>query len=194
MSRAAHPRPRASRAVASLPCLRMPGGVLLDHLGLLVFGLNSPRARSSSTTKPAHSAMRPIRRKLTERSCGAAPELSRARPIRRSDARPATRSSQQPSSGGPYGAQTFRSSGLLALHQSNMVKRKAKASPLVSPERARRGQAGQTRPRAPLCQNCHGSHRILSPTATESQVSRKNVTDLFLMHVTAKISRANEEQ
>jgi formate dehydrogenase gamma subunit len=62
-------------------------------------------------------------------------------------------------------------------HQSNMVKAENQGIPLLY-RNSVHGMAklGKHDPRAPQCQNCHGSHRILSPTTAESQVSRKNVT------------------
>ena len=62
-------------------------------------------------------------------------------------------------------------------HQSNMVKAESQGIPLLYRQSVHgMAKLGKHDPRAPLCQNCHGSHRILSPTATESKVSRKNVT------------------
>jgi formate dehydrogenase gamma subunit len=62
-------------------------------------------------------------------------------------------------------------------HQSNLVKAENQGIPLLYRNSVHGiAKLGKHDPRAPQCQNCHGSHRILSPTATDSQVSRKNVT------------------
>jgi hypothetical protein len=62
-------------------------------------------------------------------------------------------------------------------HQSNMVKAENQGIPLLYRNSVHGiAKLGKHDPRAPLCQNCHGSHRILSPTTAESQVSRRNVT------------------
>jgi cytochrome b subunit of formate dehydrogenase len=62
-------------------------------------------------------------------------------------------------------------------HQSSRVKAANQSIPILYRQSVHGiAKLGKQDPRAPRCQNCHGSHRILPPADAESRVSRKNIT------------------
>ena len=153
--------------------------ILLATLGLLVFGLNSPAhaqdlddaaCAECHTTDQNETDGRELKAATPDLFKGTSHQALGCTACHKVDAvaeLPEGRTAHKP----------FDPVDCSVCHQSNLVKAENQGIPLLY-RNSVHGMAklGKHDPRAPLCQNCHGSHRILSPTAAESQVSRKNVT------------------
>jgi len=153
--------------------------VHLTALGLLVFGLNSParaqdlddaacmECHSTDQTETDGKELKAATPDLFKGTSHQALGCTACHKVDVAAELPEGRTAHKP----------FDPVDCSLCHQSNLVKAENQGIPLLY-RNSVHGMAklGKARPRAPLCQNCHGFHRILSPTAPESQVSRKNVT------------------